>query len=277
MKASRLLLMVVVLLGVTLACELGAQPPPAATPTATPGRRLFGAACLPEVLYLEHGQAGEIKVEDVEGAGKVTGFRIASIRSGGSPAGQGYTQSPKPNENGWSPVPGAIQVPPYPVDGPPRGDIYTIEILVGGGSGTDYIVGGNITCLVVVLHTKPTPTPTPTPTLEPAPTLTPTPPFITTGDGFRVTYTGPLQAQTGGRLEATFQIVTPDGLPAKGTLSASLGDPPSDPKASHASGELDAEGKVTLFFDVNWPAGTTKLYISHGGKVYQVTEITINP
>ena len=61
------------------------------------------------------------------------------------------------------------------------------------------------------------------------------------------------------------------------TLPARLSDLPSDPKASHASGELDAEGKVTLLFDINWPAGTTKLYISHGGKVYEVTEITINP
>lgn len=105
----------------------------------------------------------------------------------------------------------------------------------------------------------------------------PASPFTITDDGFRLTYTGPLQAQTGGTLKATFQIITPDGKPARGTLVASLGDPPSDPMASHTSGELDAEGKVTLFFDVKWPAGNTKLWFAHLDKVYEIIEITITP
>ena len=105
----------------------------------------------------------------------------------------------------------------------------------------------------------------------------PAPPAITTNDGFLITYTGRLEVPTGGTLEATFEIITPEGKPAKGTLAASLGDPPSDARASHASGELDAEGVVSLFFDVKWPAGITKLYISHLGVVYEVTEITVIP
>jgi hypothetical protein len=104
----------------------------------------------------------------------------------------------------------------------------------------------------------------------------PAPPAITTNDGFLITYTGPLEVPTGGTLEATFEIITPEGKPAKGTLAASLGDPPSDARASHASGELDA-GKVALLFQVNWSVGTTKLYISHLGVVYEVTEITVTP
>lgn len=279
MKPSRLLLMVVVLLAATLACELGAQLPSAATSTpkltSTPkiGGNVFGAKCRPETLELEHGNAGEIGLDVEEGA-KVTEWRIGSV----SPADPGFAQFPEP-EDGWSALPGAIEVPPAPVDGPPRTETYYINILVGGGRGTDQIVGGNIWCQVKVIHTELTASPTPTPTPEPTgtPTPTPTPRVIVTKDGFRIVYSGPLQTRTGGTLEATFQIMTADGQPARGTLVASLGDPPSDPRASHASGELDAEGKVTLLFDVNWPAGTTKLYISHAGEVFQIAEITINP
>lgn len=272
MKPSRLLLVVVVvLLAAALACKLGVQPPPAATSTptltSTPkiGGNVFGAQCRPEVLKLEHGNAGEIGLDVEEGA-KVSEWRIGSV----SPTDPGFVQLPEPKD-GWSALPGAIGVPPAPVDGPSRTETYYINILVGGGKGTEQIAGGNIWCQVIVIHTEFTPTPTLTPTPTPMPRV------LITEDGFRVIYTGPLQAQTNGTLEATFQIFTPESLPAKGTLVASLGDPPSDPKASHASGQLDAEGKVTLLFDVNWPVGSTKLYISHAGKVYEVAEITIIP
>lgn len=96
-------------------------------------------------------------------------------------------------------------------------------------------------------------------------------------DGYTVYYTGPEDVAQGGVLEATFEVLTSDGRPAGGTFAASLGDPPSDPQATHASGELDAEGKARLSMSVKWPAGTTKLYISYQGEVYEVTPITINP
>ncbi len=266
---------------VTLACGNGIpkpSPTPTTLPTSTPriGGRVFGVECKPDLLDMVHGETQEIGVVDVEGLGKVTGFRMGTIAgtAGDTDASEiEASQKPAPNAAGWSTLPGAIQVKSIAVDGPPRTEPYLIPIFLGGSQGAA-IVGGNLWCLVNVQHIVPaTPTATPTPTFSP----TPKPPFIITIDGFRVTYTGPLQAQTGRTLEATFQIITPDGLPAKGTLDASLGDPPSDRKASHASGELDAEGKITLLFNVNWPAGTTKLYISFGGKVYEVTEITITP
>ena len=174
MKTSRLLFMVVVLLGVPLACDLGAQPPPAATPTSTPkptptpkiGGTVFGVQCQPDRLNILHGEAGEIKLVDVEGAGKVTDFRIGSV----VPAGQGFTQSPPPNDaDGWSPLPGVVQVPPRPVDGPPRTETYYINILLGGSQGAE-ISGGNIWCQVNVQHTVP-PTPTATPTPEAPPVV----------------------------------------------------------------------------------------------------------
>src|SRR3989304_597767 len=84
MKASRLLFMVVVLLGVTLACELGVPPPPGATPTSPPkppptpkmGGRVFGVQCRPAPANMLHGETQAIGLVDVEGLGKVTGFRM---------------------------------------------------------------------------------------------------------------------------------------------------------------------------------------------------------
>lgn len=293
MKASRLLLIVVVLFGATLACNVGVKQPPAATPTSTPkptatpkiGGSAFGVECQPGVFdNILHGQTAGIGVVDAGGVGKVTSFRVGTVvgTGGDTDASEvGVSQDPAPNAAGWSTIPGTINFSSTAVDGPPRTEIYIFPVFLGGANG-DSIAGGNIWCQVNVKHVVPaTPSATPTSTPKPAPTPTPSPtpkrPFIITGDGFRVVYTGPLQAQTGGRLEATFQIITPDGLPAKGTLAASLGDPPSDRRASHASGELDAEGKVTLLLNINWPAGTTKLFVSHAGKVYEITQITIIP
>ena len=152
------------------------------------------------------------------------------------------------------------------------GYFITYELRATQGNWTGIKTGE---CNLAVIHPA-------IPPFPPTPTPTPTPPFaflppIITDDGFHVAYRGPLEVQAGGTLEATFLILTPEGKPAKGILNASLGDPPSDPRASHASGELDSEGKVTLEFNVNWPAGTTKLYISHEGKVYEVAVIIINP
>ncbi len=133
---------------------------------------------------------------------------------------------------------------------------------------------------VVVITGTPSPTSTPRLTDTAIPTDTPVPPdtpVILTADGFRIVYTGSLEAQAGGTLEVTFQVFGPDDQPAQGTFFATLGDPPSDSRASHANGPLDPEGKITLMLNVNWPVGITKLYCGFQDQVYEVSEIVINP
>jgi hypothetical protein len=90
-------------------------------------------------------------------------------------------------------------------------------------------------------------------------------------------YIGSLEAQAAGTLEVAFQVFGPDGQPAQGIFFATLGDPPSDSRASHANGQLDQEGRITLNIIVNWPAGITKLYCGFQDQVYEVAEIVINP
>lgn len=244
-----------------------------------PAEHLVPLECQPSPLIILHGDAAEIRLVAVESESAWTVFRIGDIVG---TAGDTYAveiEVSDPNLNlagnpmGWSNLPGPIQIKSIAVDGPPRIESYSIHIQYGGYIG-GRIVRANIICTIQVQHDVAlTSTVTPTPIPPPTPKL----PFITTEDGFRIQYMGPLQVYTGGKLAATFKIVTPDGKPARGTLLASLGDPPSDPRATHASGNLDAEGKVTLLFDINWPVGTTKLNVSHGGKVYLVVEIEVNP
>lgn len=125
---------------------------------------------------------------------------------------------------------------------------------------------------------EPIDAPLPTAT-SPIPTNTPArqPIVLLTEDGFRIVYLGPVEAQVGGALEAAFQVLGPDGQPAQGTFFATLGDPPSDSRASHANGQLDQEGKISLMLGVNWPAGLTKLYCAFQDQVYEVAQIVINP
>jgi len=231
--------------------------------------------CKPYPLNIEHGQTGEIKLVFVAWKPyyferEKPKFAVDAIQGPlGDPSGSETIQvfqDPAPDKFGYSTLPGSIQVHSNAVDGPPRVENYVIKWSVDWRK--------SYYCIVNVVHTEPV---APTPTTPPSTPTPPKPPVITTEDGFAIKYTGPLQARTGGQLEATFQIVTPDGKPAKGTLVASLGDPPSDPKATHARGQLDGDRKVVLIFEVKWPAGLTKLYVSHGGKVYEITEITISP
>lgn len=133
----------------------------------------------------------------------------------------------------------------------------------------------------------PTPTPSPTPSVTPtppgiAPTFTPTPtpsveaPVIRTDDGSQVTYIGLLRVQASGTLMAHFEVVGPDGQPVQDEeFFATLGDPPSDSRATHASGILDPEGKIWLELDVNWPPGTTKLHFFFNGMVYEIALIEV--
>jgi len=94
---------------------------------------------------------------------------------------------------------------------------------------------------------------------------------INAAGGYTIIVVGPLQVATGEPFVVTIQVFDRNGNPAPegSVFSASFGDPPSDQKATHASGKLDAEGRITLTLGVNWPAGNIEiLYLSlFGGTV----------
>ena len=266
------------------ACNFGvpaAPAKPAPSPTSTPkvGGQVFGVTCDPTPLAMLHGETKDIALSDTGNVGRVTEFRIGTVVGTGNDVDASevqLTQNPAPGGSGWSSLPGTIQVASTAVDGPARTETYLVNILLGGGQGTGQIAGGNLWCQVNVEHVV-TPTPTPTATPTPTPTPTATPKYVITGPGFQIWYTGQEQTQTLGTLEASAQVIGDNGEPGQGPFSFSLGDPPTDPKATHASGSLDPEGKIALILDVNWPAGTTKLYCSFNGQVYELAEIRITP
>ncbi len=98
---------------------------------------------------------------------------------------------------------------------------------------------------------------------------------ITTAEGCEITLFGSVEAIRGADYVVRWRVVC-DGNPGSGTFFATLGDPPSSPDATHASGELDGEGEVTLTLGVNWTTGETVLFCSFDGQVYEVTEVTIS-
>jgi hypothetical protein len=78
-------------------------------------------------------------------------------------------------------------------------------------------------------------------------------------------------------LVANLFVTDPNGHAASGVLSATLGDPPADPRAAHTGGRLGPNGTFYLSLPVDWPAGAARLYCEFRDKVYRVAEITINP
>lgn len=286
--SRQLYAVVVVLVVTTLACG-NVAPEKTHTPIPHIGIPVYGVSCQPTILAMLHGETNTIAVADTGGLGRVTEFKLGTVAGTASdPAASEIkvSQQPAPNGSGWSTLPGTIQIVSTAIDGPERIETYYINILVGGGQGSNTITGGNIWCQVDVRHLLPTQTPssTPTPTSTPTPSASPTPtntatkpPFIITGNGYRVLFIGPWQAQTSGTLAASFQVTGPDGRPAKGIFYATLGSPPTDPKASHANGQLDLDGRITLMLDVKWPAGITRLYFNFDDATYEVGEITILP
>jgi hypothetical protein len=148
------------------ACEFVAPAPPSRI-----GGRVFGVECVSPSITLFHGQTGQIELKDVGGEGRVTAFMVGTIRGDGKIE---VSQAPKRNANGWSTLPGAIQIKSLAVDGPSRVVTYYINVLLGGRQG-ERIAGGNIWCEVNVMHLE-TPTPTFTSTPTPSDTPTPTPP-----------------------------------------------------------------------------------------------------
>jgi CubicO group peptidase (beta-lactamase class C family) len=100
---------------------------------------------------------------------------------------------------------------------------------------------------------------------------------IETEDGTTITYAGPLEAQAGGELLATFMVTDPSGYPAKGLLVGTLGEPPADSAAIRTSALLSTDGMLTLSLSVEIPAGPSSLYCIFKGVEYKVTSITISP
>ena len=125
-----------------------------------------------------------------------------------------------------------------------------------------------------------TATRTPSP-VTPAVTATPTPsagtpattPATVQVNGFTVTYSGPGEADSGGTLITMFRVEGPSV--GGSTFFATLGDPPSDPMATHGSGQLAADGTITIPLDVAWPPGATMLYFSYADAVRPIAEILI--
>lgn len=95
--------------------------------------------------------------------------------------------------------------------------------------------------------------------------------------GFTISYRGPLTARTGETLNVPLQVLDAQGRPAQGTVFATLGDPPSDARASHGNAVLDGMGRATIPLRVNWPSGTTRLYTSWQDMVAPLTTMTIQP
>jgi len=100
---------------------------------------------------------------------------------------------------------------------------------------------------------------------------------IETEDSATITYAGPLEAQAGGELSASFMVTDPNGQPAQGPLVGILGESPTDSAAIRTSAPLSTGGMLTLFLPVDIPAGTTSLYCIYKGVEYKVTSITISP
>ena len=81
----------------------------------------------------------------------------------------------------------------------------------------------------------------------------------------------------GGILEADPFVTDTNIHAASGIFSATLGDSPTDPKSAHTGGPLDPNGVFCLNLPVNGSTGTTTLYCEFKEKVYEISEIMIEP
>jgi CubicO group peptidase (beta-lactamase class C family) len=100
---------------------------------------------------------------------------------------------------------------------------------------------------------------------------------IETEDGATITYAGPLEAQAGEVLLASFMVTDPSGQPAQGLLIGKLGESSTDSAAGRTSVVLTTDGVARLFLPVDLPAGITRLYCKFNGVEYEVANITILP
>ncbi|MCL5428745.1 MAG: GEVED domain-containing protein [Chloroflexi bacterium] len=214
----------------------------------------WGIECDPRRLEILHGTAGRIDVDDPSGTGTTLEVKNVTGPIGVDPDAADIDVDPSTSD-GPIGINFGVIVTSKRVHSIVGGDFsveYSIDLTVKGSLGTK-----TLTCEVVVRH----------PGVK-----------IIAGGGYTISYGGPLEVKTGTPFEVTFQVTDSAGNPApEGTaFAASFGNTPSDPLATHANGELDAQGQITLTLDENWPAGNTEiLWLSLSGNVYKVADVVV--
>ena len=213
--------------------------------------------CEPDPLVLNHGETGTIHFVQAAGVGRPAGYNVVGATGPlglfADPFADEIDVQPAPDPFGvLQPFPGGIDVASLDVHGPMHSKAYEIVVRLAGPGRVE-----TEKCMVEVFHWNPWPA------------------VIVDGDS--VVYSGPPQVRSGGTLRATLRITDANGHPAQGELSGTLGKPPGDKRASHASGQLDAGGQVTLELPVNWPPGLTVLHFFWRGQVFEIAQIEVLP
>jgi len=214
--------------------------------------------CDPDLLVIFHDEVGIINFVKTAGVGAPATYQVvAAIGPLGlfpDPFAEEIDVMPAPDPFGApAAFPGVgITVTSLKIHGPDHPNSYEIVVRLKGPGRVE-----TEKCIVEVLHWNP---------WQP----------VMVGDE-SVGYSGPPQVQSGGTLRARFQVTDGNGQPVQGEFFATLGDPPGDKRASHASGQLDAEGWVTLELPVNWPPGVTVLHFSWRGQVFAIAQIEVLP
>ena len=228
------------------------------------GPDVWSVECDPDPLVMDHGGGDFIRLVVASAPPPDTVEVVAVSGSEGLLGDPNAVQIAEFPDRGTGPQPfgdGTIFVDSldWAVHGFPGwviGITYQIELKVEGSLGDK-----STNCTVIVDHFAPPEAP----------------PAIPAEGGYAIIYAGPLQARAGGTLDGAFLVTDANGEAASGVLSVTLGDPPTDPLASHSSQQLGPEGATAFGLPVKWPPGTTKLYCAFQDKVYEVAEITISP
>jgi len=213
--------------------------------------------CEPDPLVLFHGEVGTINFVLAAGVGAPATYQVVEaigpLGVFSDPFAQEIGVMPAPDRFGVpAAFPGPVTVTSLQIHGPQHSKAYEIVVRLEGPGRVE-----TEKCLVEVLHWDP---------------WLP----VSVGDE-SVVYNGPPQVRSGGTLRARFQVTDANGRPAQGEFFATLGDPPGDKQASHASGQLDPEGRITFELPVNWPPGVTVLYFSWRDQVFEIARIEVLP
>lgn len=214
--------------------------------------------CEPDLLVLFHDDPpGTINFVQAAGVVAPATYQVvAAIGPVGlfpDPFAQEIDVMPAPDPFGVpAAFPGGISVTSLEIHGPQHSKSYEIVVRLKGPGRVE-----TEKCIVDVLHWDPWP--------------------AVQVDDDTVSYNGPAQVRSGGTLRARFQVTDANGRPAQGEFFATLGNPPGDKRASHASGQLDAEGRITVELPVNWPPGVTVLHFSWRGQVFEIAQIEVLP
>jgi len=213
--------------------------------------------CEPDLLVMFHDDVGIINFVQTAGVGAPATYQVvAAIGPLGlfaDPFAQEIDVIPALDPLGVpAAFPGGITITSLQIHGPPHSKSYEIVVRLEGPGRVE-----TEKCIVEVLHWGRG--------------------FPVQVDDDTVIYTGPPQVQSGGTLRARFQVTDANGNPAQGEFFATLGEPPGDKRASHGSGQLDAEGRITIELPVNWPPGVTVLHFSWQGQVFAIAQIEVLP